>query len=66
MEQSASGGRHGAKSYLTGFMLALVLTAVPFAVVAALSWTLAREVAPPAFDAALSSSRAERGDRGAA
>src|SRR5438105_3701280 len=34
MEQSASGGRHGAKSYLTGFILALVLTVVSFALAA--------------------------------
>jgi cytochrome o ubiquinol oxidase operon protein cyoD len=34
MDQSAKGERKGAKPYLIGFALALVLTAVPFAAVA--------------------------------
>ena len=34
MEHSATGNDHGVKSYLAGFALALVLTAIPFALVA--------------------------------
>ena len=34
MERSRSGNAHGRKSYLIGFALALVLTAIPFALVA--------------------------------
>ena len=34
MERSATGNDHGSKSYLVGFALALVLTAIPFALVA--------------------------------
>jgi cytochrome o ubiquinol oxidase operon protein cyoD len=34
MEHSAPGRAHGLTSYLTGFALALVLTAIPFALVA--------------------------------
>jgi cytochrome o ubiquinol oxidase operon protein cyoD len=35
MEHSVAGGAHGLKSYVTGFVLALILTAIPFALVAA-------------------------------
>ncbi|MFC7399259.1 cytochrome o ubiquinol oxidase subunit IV [Chelatococcus sp. GCM10030263] len=34
MAQSVTGKDHGLRSYLTGFMLALILTAIPFAMVA--------------------------------
>jgi cytochrome o ubiquinol oxidase operon protein cyoD len=34
MEHSSTGDEHGLKSYLTGFALALLLTAIPFALVA--------------------------------
>jgi cytochrome o ubiquinol oxidase operon protein cyoD len=34
MDRSAAAPGHGLKSYLTGFALALVLTAIPFALVA--------------------------------
>ena len=35
MEHSTAGNAHGLKSYVTGFVLALILTAIPFALVAA-------------------------------
>jgi cytochrome o ubiquinol oxidase operon protein cyoD len=35
MEHSTAGDAHGLKSYVIGFVLALVLTAIPFALVAA-------------------------------
>jgi cytochrome o ubiquinol oxidase operon protein cyoD len=34
MNHSATSNAHGLKSYLTGFVLALILTAIPFALVA--------------------------------
>jgi len=34
MEHSGTGDTNGLKSYLTGFVLALILTAIPFALVA--------------------------------
>jgi cytochrome o ubiquinol oxidase subunit IV len=34
MERSSTGSAHGLQSYLIGFVLALVLTAIPFALVA--------------------------------
>ena len=34
MEHSSTGDEHGLKSYLTGLALALLLTAIPFALVA--------------------------------
>jgi cytochrome o ubiquinol oxidase subunit IV len=34
MERASTGNAHGLKSYLTGFVLALILTAIPFALVA--------------------------------
>ena len=34
MEHFAADNAHGLKSYLTGFVLALILTAIPFALVA--------------------------------
>jgi cytochrome o ubiquinol oxidase operon protein cyoD len=35
MEHSSTSNEHGLRSYLVGFALALVLTAIPFALVAA-------------------------------
>jgi cytochrome o ubiquinol oxidase subunit IV len=35
MERSTVPNAHGLKSYVTGFLLALILTAIPFALVAA-------------------------------
>ena len=35
MERSTAPNAHGLKSYVTGFLLALILTAIPFALVAA-------------------------------
>ena len=35
MKRASTGNAHRLKSYLTGFVLALILTAIPFALVAA-------------------------------